>query len=195
MSLLWAGWLGTVQGVSAARAAPAYKSPYPLTPNVCRSHVPAPDGLQWGWIAVLMNGTPLACEGLPLSAIDTQKRLEAAYGHRDVEQLRTLIHDDCVVSSVAIGGGATIRGREAIVAELVARAASDWVFQMTFDAYRELDEDTLLITGAVRRRAGQGGHAMSSVAWLNEFADGVLVSSRSFSCEMVALDAYGVRVG
>ena len=128
-----------------------------------------------------------------MSAIDTQKRLEAAYGHRDADELRTLIHDDCVVSSLAIGDAATICGREAVVAELVARASSDWMFQTTFDAYRELDEDTLLITGAVRRRAGQGGHAMSSVAWLNEFADGVLVSSRAFACETLALDAYGAH--
>ena len=84
-----------------------------------------------------------------MSAIDTQKRLETAYGHGDADELRTVIHDDCVVSSLAIGDAATIRGREAVVAELVARASSNWMFQTTFDAYRELDEDTLLITGAV----------------------------------------------
>ena len=79
------------------------------------------------------------------------------------------------------------------MAELMSRASSDWMFQTTFEAYRELDAGTLLITGAVRRRVAQGGHAMSSVAWINEFADGLLVSSSTFSCETLALDAYAAH--
>jgi len=130
-----------------------------------------------------------------VSAIETQKRLEAAYDHRDLEQLRALIHADCVVASLSIGGGQTIHGRDAIVAELAQRADHDWVFQMTLETYRELDPATLLITGAVRRRVGRGGHAMTSVAWLNAFAEGALVSSRTYSCETVALAAYGGHEG
>jgi len=45
-----------------------------------------------------------------VSAIDTQKRREAAYGRRDADELRALVHGDCVVRSVAIGAGVTIRG-------------------------------------------------------------------------------------
>ena len=128
-----------------------------------------------------------------MSTIDAQKRLEAAYGRRDADELRALIGDDCVVSSLSIGNGATIRGREAIVDELVSHPSDDWMVQTTFEAYRELDEHALLITGAVRRREGQGGHALCSAAWLNEFADGVLVSSHTFACESVALDRYRSR--
>lgn len=125
-----------------------------------------------------------------MSAIETQKRLEIASRHGDVDALRALIHDDCVVASVSIGEAETICGRDAVVREIVARASNDWVFRLTIDRCRELDPETLLITGAVRRRAGQRGHAMSSVAWLNRFAEEALISSRTFPCEVLALGVY-----
>jgi hypothetical protein len=49
-----------------------------------------------------------------VSAIDTHGRLESGYGHHDAVELRVLVHDDCVVSSLAVGGGATIWRGEAV---------------------------------------------------------------------------------
>ncbi len=125
-----------------------------------------------------------------MTAVDTQKRLEAAFARRDLDQLYRLIDDDCTAAFHDPGRTEELRGRDAILGNLAQRSGADWMFRMTFTGHRDLGGGAVLVTGAVRRRVERGGHQISSTVWVNEFVDDVLVASRSYPCEVVALAEY-----
>jgi ketosteroid isomerase-like protein len=105
------------------------------------------------------------------------RQANAAYKVADWHALRLLYHPDCRIVSVAAGADAVLT-RDELMAVL-AEAATDTIYDVSFSRAETLGDDALVIVGRVRHRLGRG-FADSAWHWLWTLRDGVIYRSVAY---------------
>jgi len=101
----------------------------------------------------------------------------AAIDRRDEAAVRGLTHPDARLE-MAMAGGETIQGRDAVVE--ILKLAWEQVHSLRIDALRPLDERSVIVVGRCRYPKHAGGFAESRLVWLCEYEDGMIIRQRLF---------------